>query len=473
MEAIRPEYDRLEQTYAKVLVSGKIKYIRRKEPLTNWMDSISFHQYESRTEKEIRQTWMRKTIPYTDVVTDFSSPGVSGSSFNLFNGFATNPSNTGVDISIIYSHIHEVLCSGDEKISSYLLDWIAHMFQKPEDVSGIAPVFISKQGAGKGILVEHLLGRIIGDNYFATIGNSAMITNQFNSIIEGKLLLNIDEASFSGNHQEAGVLKYYIGNDNVTITRKGLEGYKVKNRIRIIFSSQHDTAVRVEKSNRRYFVPLVSNKYVFTEKGDLSEKEISEYFNTLIKTIENGGREQFLYDMLNRDISNYNRFKAPISKKEMEMKEYDHDEIESWFMGCVYDLIPDAHNWTKDKDVIEHGVLRSSLPYGLYKASNPHDKFTTSIILSRRISKLLGVDHSTVVKVNKQGCRGWRVDLEALRKVDEEVEITVEPKNPVATPVIIKQTISWKEFYQRQLDEVAGRYKRTSEWAEEVLGEVK
>ena len=417
------DFQELDASYAKVLVQGNVQYIPKKTPLTNWMQSKSLREYESRRNSDNVKHWIKNARTYENVMVDFQNPGQSGASFNLFKGLAVAPKNTGVDISLIYCHIRDVLCSGDDKIYLYLMDWIAHMFQRPSEVAGTAPVFISQQGAGKGILVDQLLGAIIGSDYFVSTGNGDNLTNQFNSIIEGKLLVNVDEASFSGNHQEAGIFKKYIGNATVLIVRKGLEAYSTQNRMRMIVTSQHDTAVKVEQSNRRWFVPNVSDKYVYARQTELSETQIKEYFNTLTAIIENGGREQFLYDMLQRDISKFNRFKGPVTANEKMMKEFDVDDVETWFRSSVLGLLPQDMDWTQNIEVKAHGFLLSSIVFELYKKYNPTDRFMKPTILSMRLSKLMGVQSTIVMKINKIAVRGWRVDVQSMKqKFENELD---------------------------------------------------
>ena len=285
-------------------------------------------------------------------------------------------------------------------------------------IVGTAPVFIGEQGGGKGIIIEHLLGKIIGRDYFLTTGHADNYTDKFNSVLEGKVLINIDEASFSGNHTESGVLKKLVGNDSLLVTRKGLEGYTVDNRARVIFSSNHDQPVKVEKSNRRYFVLETNNDWVYTAKKHTPD-EIKKYFNLLKKMIMEGGAEQFYHDMLERDIKEFNRFQAPETVKEQELKVESISDVEDWFYACLFDSMSDDYNWKENIHLVANGKITSGDLYDLYKKFNPRDKFMSKVKFGKTMNNLFGVK-SKVIKLNKNTFKGYIInsdDIEELKNI--------------------------------------------------------
>lgn len=420
-EQANNEFDKLDEKYIKLLVSGKIRIIMKNSLFNNWMDVSNFKLFEP-SENWIIDRWLNKTKCYIDTCVDFEHPGISTTSLNLFRGFTKEALNNETDIKLIYHHIKNVLCSGDEVAYKYLMDWIAHMLQKPYEMVGTAPVFIGDQGCGKGVIIESLLGDITGRNHFMTTGHADNYTNQFNSMMEGKLLVNIDEASFSGNHNETGVLKKYIANPSILITRKGLEGYTVDNRARLIFSSNHDQPVKVEKSNRRYFILDTSNDWVYTAKKHKPE-EIKKYFNLIVDLINNGGSEQFLYDMMNRDIKEFNRFHPPTTKKEMELKAEAIEGVEEWFYGCLYDRI--SQTFKNDIDFKATGKVSSSTLYDLYKSYNPSDRYINTTKFGRELSNLIGFKSKTI-SISGNKVRGWLLGptlIDSLKKKYKEYNI--------------------------------------------------
>lgn len=432
------EYQKISEKYTKVVISSKVRFVFNADRFNTWLDFSNLMLFDSEFDKEILRDWADKTPALLGVTNDFEHPGINtNGKLNLFGGFAVEPKNL-VNIDKIYHHIKHVLCSGDEEIYKYLLDWIAHILQKPYEFVGTAPVFISLPGAGKGIIMETLLGKIIGSDYFVASGDGKDFTNSFNSILESRLLVNVDEASFSGNHQEAGIFKRIIGNPSIRITRKGLEGYTVENRVRLVFTSQHITAVKVEKNDRRYFFPIVTDEYIYdifgnSEKGKIHNERVRKYFDELESLIKNGGAETFLYDMLKKDLSSFNRFYAPKNELHRELADLDVSSIEEWFIGCLDNMISQEYSFTNDQDYKTKRMIKISTAFDLYRSFNPQDKYNGVKKFSREISKLLKIKPTPHRDSKGIISKGWiltpEIEGEILfgsKYVEEKEEIDLE-----------------------------------------------
>ena len=47
-------------------------------------------------------------------------------------------------------HAFNIICNQDSDCYPYLMKWAAHVIQKPESKTMVAPLLFSEQGAGKG-----------------------------------------------------------------------------------------------------------------------------------------------------------------------------------------------------------------------------------------------------------------------------------------------------------------------------------
>ncbi len=97
------------------------------------------------------------------------------------------------DVSPFLTLAQKHICQEQRVTYEYLLDWLAHLIQKPEQKPSVAIILNGEQGTGKGALVEPML-RIFGSHAARTNG-PALITGRFNSIVEDKLLIFMDETS--------------------------------------------------------------------------------------------------------------------------------------------------------------------------------------------------------------------------------------------------------------------------------------
>jgi hypothetical protein len=286
--------------------------------------------------------WMewpnRNTFHFADMVPNNSRIRGCGSSaiiqqqekdydmFNLWQGYLCNL-NRATSCKKILTHIKEVWCSGIEKDYDYVIKWIAHLFQKPADRCQTALVFRGDQGSGKNIIIDNVLGRLLGVHY--TLATKAsLVTGRFNSLIANSILVFMNEALWSGDKSVSGVVKSQTTDEEIVIERKGIEAESMRNYARYIYASNNDWVTGAEIGDRRFFYPTVSNHRV----GD------REYFGELMAEIENGGRESFLDFMLRHvSIDGFNTADMPQSNS--TQKFFDILQTEQPTLEFIYSLL--------------------------------------------------------------------------------------------------------------------------------------
>ena len=92
-------------------------------------------------------------------------------------------------------------------VYTYVRRWIAHIFQKPGEKSGVAVVAVSKErGAGKSIVAD-ILNVLLGDSLFVRIENQEFLTGSFTKHRDNKLLLNFEESINPNDPRAVNVLK--------------------------------------------------------------------------------------------------------------------------------------------------------------------------------------------------------------------------------------------------------------------------
>jgi hypothetical protein len=214
--------------------------------------------------------------------------------FNLFQGFKTKPIETGVDTSIIWNHIKEVLAGGNEDYNRYICSWIADLFQHPTNKPGVCLGFNGEQGTGKSIIFDNLIiKQLIGQDYgLHTVVDP--FDNKFNGQVGGKLLINIDEGGWSMDKRSAGAMKSFITQDTIEIEQKGKDRYSVRNDARLVFTTNSEWIAQLERTDRRYAIFTTSNIHL----------KDYEYFNKLSKAINDSLiQQQFLFELLHYEIT--------------------------------------------------------------------------------------------------------------------------------------------------------------------------
>tara|TARA_R100000951_G_scaffold97173_1_gene86763 strand:- start:53 stop:2692 length:2640 start_codon:yes stop_codon:yes gene_type:complete len=226
--------------------------------------------------------------------------------FNLWNGYNIGKEDTEkydeAEAKPLLDHIKNIWCKGSEESYEYIMNYFAHILQKPYEKTGVVLALKSEQGGGKGIVLKKL-GNIIGDTHYAQNSNANFLFGDFNGQLEGKILINLDEAFWGGDKKMEGVIKNKVTETKQTINKKNKENYVIDCHANYIITTNNDWFAGTTEDDRRHYCLELDNA-----KAGRTTKESEEYFSE----IENVSCESFAKILYNRDISN---FKARMFKK--------------------------------------------------------------------------------------------------------------------------------------------------------------
>jgi hypothetical protein len=299
--------------------------------------------------------------PYGDAV---------GDQFNLYQGPAVQPIEG--DCQIIIDHIHEVLCSGDPEQSEHMLNWMAHMFQRPEEQCGTSIILQSGEGTGKS-LITTMLNSIWGVHGTQVSSTHELIGNH-NTQLARKMLISIEEVSTARNIEATIQMKNLVTSPTITINPKMKASFNIANFARLMLNTNQIWAFEASKEARRWFVPSISAHRV----GD------REYFNRLAKaTMSEAVQSAFLHFLLARDLSAFDPQERPDTKALGEQKRQTMEKLDhtlSWLMVVLesgeFELekkpggLYRKQSWRDDKALLVD-VLRESYEHFVSKKKNP------------------------------------------------------------------------------------------------------
>jgi Family of unknown function (DUF5906)/Primase C terminal 2 (PriCT-2) len=226
--------------------------------------------------------------------------GCSSKSYNLWQGWGIEPKEG--DWSIIDHHVLDVLACGDKVKADYILDWCAHMVQRPREKPGVALVFRGRKGTGKTLLTLLVAAAIGRRNALITASGKKLFGN-FNWHLADKLLIGAEEAFFVGNRELNDQLKHLLTGDDIEVEQKFGQRISMKSMHRMIMTSNHDQVISASDDERRFFVCDVSERH----RGD------DAYFAPLVavtKCEDDFTLAAFLYELQTRDIKNWNPERA-------------------------------------------------------------------------------------------------------------------------------------------------------------------
>jgi len=320
--------------------------------------------------------------PEPGLVFNSKDPLPKGSGFNLYTGLKFQPVEG--DWPLIRRHLLEIWCKGDLELFEYVLGWMGNMFQHPDQQGYSALILKSEEGGGKNVIIDLMIDALGAHGAVCTKPED--ITGRFNSFISTAVFIFMNEAIWGGNRQLEGPMKSLITDDYLVVERKFIERFKIKNCTHLMFASNNEFPAYIGRTDRRNVVLELDEKYT----------NDPVYFDPLRKEIQSGGKEAFIYHLLNMDLSGFNPRKLPAGSGLLkhEIKLEGGSTIEQWFAECLdlgeirgsRDSVIDADDWEEQSEnLVSRKLLLESLEHFSHvKKSNARG---TSINLGRFLLK--------------------------------------------------------------------------------------
>jgi hypothetical protein len=233
----------------------------------------------------------------------------------------------------ILDHIYTVFCSEDTEYYTYMINWLAHLVQRPLTRTNSCIILQSQEGVGKDIILARTMKAILGENHVLITARADDLGGKFNYSLEGKILAVFDEAS-SIEDSHSNVLKSLITDSDLRVERKGVDAYTMKNYLNVIINtndlSKH--LLRVSAQSRRYFI-LECNSAVNQDK---------DHFTDLVNWLgydnpkgEEVGVRSFADYLYSVDLTDFDARKIPITEALITQKMTSLSDIHSWWFDCL------------------------------------------------------------------------------------------------------------------------------------------
>ena len=305
--------------------------------------------------------------------------------YNLWQGFSVEP-NPNASCDLFLKHLREVFCDGNSAYYQYMLGWLAHCIQKPEDKPGVAVVAKGLKGVGKDTVFEYF--GLLFRHHYITVANKDQLLGKFNQHQEKCLLLHVQEGFWAGDKRDEGALKYLITSRDVMIEPKGMNAFPVKSVLRLFISSNERWVVPATEDERRFFVLNVNNK----RKGDYA------YFTALRDEMNGDGPAALLNFLLSYDLSRFEVRDVPDTEGLAEQKLQGFKNVEAWWFnvlqtGCIH--AADKQNtihfdvWARDRVRMTTDDFRDAY-VGWMRTRRFDGQEVGEIEFGRRIARMTG-----------------------------------------------------------------------------------
>jgi hypothetical protein len=352
--------NQMNEVYSHVVLGGKHKIMTYKpcpvdvlrmsfESITDFYNNfVHLPKVANKNRGRAWFEWAGKTFDFNGLGYYPNTANLPKHTFNMFRGFGCKAISG--DVSLILKHINEVLCAGDERAATYFIQWLAHIFQKPDEKPTVAVLMKSAEGTGKGMMYN-LLKKMLGANA-EQVNGIYQLTGRFNSILGRRLLIFGDEVDMT-TKAVFDRAKGIISERTISLELKGVDPESIPNLARFIFAGNHDQIIAAGTRERRFLV-LEPSDHVLDD---------TNYFKLLNHQINAGGASAFLHYLLKLNLESFDPFKAPATKGLIDEKlqglkpalAYIHTELgkPSPFNGSVRlntsDLISNYCNWAEDR----------------------------------------------------------------------------------------------------------------------------
>ena len=290
----REAAEHLNTYVASILFPGSHKFVVEtprgprflpEKAAETWLAKVKYGR--GANAKQVFPEWLEWEGRPDYIGTDFNPGGTDPDLYNLWEGFATDP--TPGNWERIRQHILCILCAGDVEAFEYAIGWLAQLLQQPHILIGTAWLAISEEGAGKGTFFEMLIAAI-GVHATEATGEDDLF-NDFNDLQANKVLIVADESPVAEKESHNEKMRNNITSPFMRHTKKGVDKVVVRNNRHWVFTmnpKKHKVQVAIDEKSRRFFITI----------ADESRNQCIPYFEAFAATADAGGREAMFHDLM-------------------------------------------------------------------------------------------------------------------------------------------------------------------------------
>ena len=353
----------LQNKYALLDLAGEIRIVDKQQVndvLSGKRHEISFYK---RTEGLIVISRELENLPYSVKASDEFKNFLVNPSTHVYNAVAFSPLVTPPstlnywiepsikpaqgDWFVIQEFIHTVICNNNLALFDYLVRYLAHMLQHPEEKPGIMVVFLSGQGTGKGTFYK-LLGRVWSRTSLQ-VSDIGEVIGQFNAALERNYVVCMDEALFAGDKKSLDKLKSLVTEPTCRIEQKHQPSRTIDSYHRLFAASNHNHFAHVDKDDRRFLFIRLSSVH----------KQDQVYFDSVNDALEDDNViAAMMYDLLNLDLTGFNIRKRPLTEEHLNQRLQSLSGFERyWYEVLQSGMFSNFKDWGKPEFISTSNLI--------------------------------------------------------------------------------------------------------------------
>ena len=353
----------LQSKFALLDLASEIRVVDLQqvaEVMSGRRNEVSFYR---RTEGLIVISRELENLPYPVKASDefktfLVNPNTQVYNAIAFSPLATPPSTLNYwiepsikpkqgDWFVIQEFLHTVICNNNVPLFDYIVRYLAHMLQRPEEKPGIMIVFLSGQGCGKSTVFK-LLGRIWSRTTLQ-VSDIGEVIGQFNAALERNYVVCMDEALFAGDKKSLDRLKSLITAPTCRIEQKHQPSRTIDSYHRLFAASNHNHFAHVDKDDRRFLFIRLSSVH----------KQDQIYFDGVNDALDNDDAiAAMMYDLVNLDLTGFNVRKRPITEEHLSQRLQSLGGFERyWYEVLQSGFLSSFKDWAKPEFISSSSLI--------------------------------------------------------------------------------------------------------------------
>lgn len=317
---------------------------------------------------------------------------------NIFCGFPFEAKEGKVDR---FLELIDMVCNHQKDAVEYMLDWMAHLLQKPYDKHGVSIIVQGLKGSGKDSPFDKF-GELLGKMFFNTGTPEHDVFSSFNGMMKHNLLVKMEEGNFQTNKNNEPKLKSMITAKKLAVQEKNKDQINYDNYSRFIITTNDEIPIHITPDERRWFLVKTSDE----NRGN------RKFWNETWAIFNDPMYNSYLMDyFMRRDITNFSARDYPDTEYNDEVLQAftpEHadyfrqwiqrqDDPDTHFRGQHYQILEKINEISKFKrsDRWLHKVMKEHYT-GVFEKSNPGNRvmyeFKTEDMITRLKQKGWWID---------------------------------------------------------------------------------
>jgi hypothetical protein len=330
--------------------------------------------------------------------------------FNMWSGFAIDQIESELESrgspSMFLKHA-SILVNHDPVCLKYFINWLAQIVQQPGKLIGIALVFISNEGAGKNIFLDHF-AQIIGKQfYFETADPEKDLFGRFCNGRKNKLLIDIDESRRKDTFANADIIKNMITSEHLNYEQKGIDPIEICNFNRFVFTTNHMHPIKITDNSRRFVLFECSNEKI----GNTA------YFKAFATYMQDPiNQKAIMAHLRSIDLSDFNWNDRPITETYLANKQACADPVLMYIEYLYFTVKKERKSLHIDSGMTLLRGLHWFLEHRL-KAKQEHINVHNQVTFGCTLKKLCDTSNGAITKTINWGPKrqsAYKFDMDKL-----------------------------------------------------------